>query len=47
MVRYYLDARDNRKVQRERPRIEILDDLIHRNLQRELATMMMDEDDDF
>lgn len=46
MVRYYMDQKKNRRFQRENPRIEVLDDLIHRGLRAELATMMYDDDDD-
>jgi hypothetical protein len=47
MVRYYLDSLTSRKERRASPRVEALDDLIHRNLRQELATMMSDDDDDF
>lgn len=47
MIRYYLDQRENRAKVRREVRSETLDDLIHRNLRDELATMMFDDDDDF
>lgn len=45
-IRYYLDQKESRRKQRANPRIEVLDDLIHRHLRSELASMWFDDDDD-
>jgi hypothetical protein len=46
MIRHYLDQKENRRKSRQKPRHEALDDLIHRNLRDELASMFLDDDDD-